>query len=419
MELKTKYQYTNFIYPYMVDETKYDKYILKLLKDKNCKFKLFEKEKDLDIYNFFLPYIRNYLFPTFEFRNEKLKDFKELSIETKSKIISKHNMACFEYYLDEDVQGKMGEENGIFFDVEKIEIICFKTGICFLSLKTHIDGTESFSDILDFNYRFKTLCSEFSNLKDYENIKIQTNSFKDIKDIKEFTQMITGVNKKKTLLEEEQLDDSQFYNYSYMCIESDKWNEKNDFSGIENEFLKYANVLPSNYASDFDKQNIEQNLHIIEKMKYSKTGVTKTNCNVMSSGIDTYNYTKLPFEYENQYFYAYILVLYKKLFLKKTNSQFKNYDKIGKMRINFINFTKALWEKEITIDDTGTLYYKTLEKTLELEELYEEIKTKYEIIYKDLNIEKNNVYYSVIVILLIFSLIFNTINILFLMYLLG
>ena len=419
MELKTKYQYTNFIYPYMVDETKYDKYILKLLKDKNCKFKLFEKEKDLDIYNFFLPYIRNYLFPTFEFRNEKLKDFKELSIETKSKIISKHNMACFEYYLDEDVQGKMGEENGIFFDVEKIEIICFKTGICFLSLKTHIDGTDSFSDILDFNYRFKTLCSEFSNLKDYENIKIQTNSFKDIKDIKEFTQMITGVNKKKTLLEEEQLDDSQFYNYSYMCIESDKWNEKNDFSGIENEFLKYANVLPSNYASDFDKQNIEQNLHIIEKMKYSKTGITKTNCNVMCSGIDTYNYTKLPFEYENQYFYTYILVLYKKLFLKKTNSQFKNYDKIGKMRINFINFTKALWEKEITIDDTGTLYYKTLEKTLELEELYEEIKTKYEIIYKDLNIEKNNIYYSIIVILLIFSLIFNTINILFLMYLLG
>lgn len=419
MELKTKYQYTNFIYPYMIDETKYDKYILKLLKDKNCKFKLFEKEKDLDIYNFFLPYIRNYLFPTFEFRNEKLKDFKELSIETKSKIISKHNMTCFEYYLDEDVQGKMGEENGIFFDVEKIEIICFKTGICFLSLKTHIDGTESFSDILDFNYRFKTLCSEFSNLKDYENIKIQTNSFKDIKDIKEFTQMITGVNKKKTLLEEEQLDDSQFYNYSYMCIESDKWNEKNDFSGIENEFLKYANVLPSNYASDFDKQNIEQNLHIIEKMKYSKTGITKTNCNVMCSGIDTYNYTKLPFEYENQYFYTYILVLYKKLFLKKTNAQFKNYDKIGKMRINFINFTKALWEKEITIDDTGTLYYKTLEKTLELEELYEEIKTKYEIIYKDLNIEKNNVYYSVIVILLIFSLIFNTINILFLMYLLG
>ena len=50
---------------------------------------------------------------------------------------------------------------------------------------------------------------------------------------------------------------------------------------------------------------------------------------------------------------------------------------------------------------------------------YNGLKTKYEIIYKDLNIEKNNVYYSIIVILLIFSLIFNTINIIFLMYLLA
>jgi hypothetical protein len=402
-----------------VDEKKFDKYILRLLKDKNCKFKLFEKEKDLDIYNFFLPYIRNYMFPTFELRKEKLKDFNDLSLEMKSKVIAKHDMSCFEYYLDDNVQGKMGEEDGIFFDVEKIEIICFNTGICFLSLKTHIGGTEDFNDMLDFNYRFKTLCSEFSGLRDYEKIKIQTNAFKEIKDIKEFTQMITGVSKRKNILEDESLTDSQFYNYSYVCIESDKWNEKNEFLSIENEFLKYANVLPSTYASDYDKENIEQNLYIIEKMKYSKTAVTKSNCNLFCSGIDPYNYTKLPFQYENEYFYTYILVLYKKLFLKKINSQFKNYDKITKMRIDFIQFTKSLWEKEITLDDTGTLYYKTLEKTLELEELYEEIRTKYEIVYKDLNIEKNNVYYSIIVILLIFSLIFNTINIIFLMYLLS
>ena len=104
MELKTKYQYTNFIYPYIVDETRYDKYILRLLKDKNCKLKLFEKEKDLDIYNFFLPYIRNYLFPTFEFRNEKLKEFNNLSVENKVRILAKHSMVCFEYYLDENGQ---------------------------------------------------------------------------------------------------------------------------------------------------------------------------------------------------------------------------------------------------------------------------------------------------------------------------
>ena len=37
MELKTKYQYTYFIYPYVIDEKKYDKYLLKLLNNKNCK----------------------------------------------------------------------------------------------------------------------------------------------------------------------------------------------------------------------------------------------------------------------------------------------------------------------------------------------------------------------------------------------
>ena len=89
------------------------------------------------------------------------------------------------------------------------------------------------------------------------------------------------------------------------------------------------------------------------------------------------------------------------------------------MRLKFIKFTKEIWNKEVTLDDTGALYYKTLNKTLQLDELYLEIQNKYEVIYKDLNIEKNNIYYSIIVILLIFSLIFNTVNIMFLMYLLS
>ena len=194
---------------------------------------------------------------------------------------------------------------------------------------------------------------------------------------------------------------------------------KASFSNIENDFLRYANVLPSNYNSDFNKANIEHNLHIIEKFKYIKTTVSNTSSNVICSGIDTYNYTKLPYEYENQYFYLYILSLYKKIFLMKLNAEFRQYDIIVKMRDKFISFTRKLWNKEVTLDDTGALYYKTLNKTLELDELYAEIQNKYEVIYKDLNIEKNNMYYSIIVILLIFSLIFNTINIIFLMYFLS
>ena len=305
------------------------------------------------------------------------------------------------------------------FKIEEVEIICFQTGICFFAMKTHLENTNNFSDVLDFNYRFKGINSEFVALKNYEKIKIQTDTFNDIKDISEFIKEITGVYKKKYNTEQAEITNSQFYTYSYVCLESNQWNEKNSFEYLEDNFLKFANVLPNHYNSDFDKTNIEHNLHVIEKLKYVKTSLSNTSSNIICSGIDTYNYTKLPYEYENQYFYTYMFSLYKLMFLRKLNLDFKNYDKIVKMRAKFAKFTKDIWDKEITLDDTGSLYYKTLNKTLQLEELYEEIKNKYEVIYKDLNIEKNNNYYSIIVILLIFSLMFNTINILFLMYFLS
>ena len=49
MELKTNYQYTYFIHPFIVKENRYQKYLLKLLKDKKCNIKIFKKEKDLKL----------------------------------------------------------------------------------------------------------------------------------------------------------------------------------------------------------------------------------------------------------------------------------------------------------------------------------------------------------------------------------
>ena len=62
MELKTKYQYTYFIYPYIVEEKNYEKYLYKLLMDQNYTMKIFEKEKDFDLYEYFLPVIRSTMF---------------------------------------------------------------------------------------------------------------------------------------------------------------------------------------------------------------------------------------------------------------------------------------------------------------------------------------------------------------------
>lgn len=45
MERRIKYQYSYFIHPFIIEEKKYDKYLLKLLKDKHCKLKMWEKKE--------------------------------------------------------------------------------------------------------------------------------------------------------------------------------------------------------------------------------------------------------------------------------------------------------------------------------------------------------------------------------------
>jgi len=398
MELKTKYQYSNFIYPYIIDETKYSNYILKLLKDKKCKLKFFEKEKDYSVYSYFLPVIRKFMFNDFEFTKTKIERFEDLEIEMQASILAKYNSVVFDYDLGESVQAKIGEEEGIFFGIQKIEIICFNTGICFLCIKTNLENTENFSDLLDFNYKFKNIMSD---LKQYDKIKIQTDKFKNSKEFEDIIKKIT-VEKKENL----SIDSDKLLVYSYSCIDQENWNTEEGFAGLENEFLKYANVLESAYKSNLDK-NIK--VDSIDKLKYSKIGVTKTSTALLTSNIETENYTKLPFKYENEYLYTYIFCLYQKMYLKKILEESKK-NKKASLRKEFINFTKKIWIQEITEDDSGSKLYEKWKEELETKNLFEEAKNKFDILYKEANLEKNNKINKVILAALIVSLIMNIVN---------
>ena len=74
----------------------------------------------------------------------------------KQKYYLNMDCVCFEYMLGQTVEGNE-QENGVFFNIPKIDIICFNTGICFVSIKTTIEQSEKFSDILNFNYKFKEI----------------------------------------------------------------------------------------------------------------------------------------------------------------------------------------------------------------------------------------------------------------------
>ena len=101
MELKTRYQYTYFIYPYIIENKQYKEYIASLIKNKNCELKVFDKDKDLEIYSYFLPKLRKYIFPTFDAKINKSK--------INASKLAKQTCCIFEYRLKEDIQGKAGK----------------------------------------------------------------------------------------------------------------------------------------------------------------------------------------------------------------------------------------------------------------------------------------------------------------------
>lgn len=407
MELKTKYQYTYFIYPFAIKETKYTRYLLKLLKDENCKLKIFRKDKDLDIYTYFTHRVRNYMFNTFNWNKTKLSKFEELPLDTRSAILAKNHCTIFEYTIKNDIQGKTEEKNGIFFKIPKIEIICFNTGICFLCIKTNIEDSYRFADILNFNYKFRDINQEFANLNDYDNIKVQTDCFEDVKNFRNFIEDLTGPNTESIKLE---IDTERFLTYSYVCVDQENWNNNNEFENISSTYIKFLNILPNDNNVNYDKEDIR----VISKWKYAKLGITKQGITLFSSSYEMNNYTVLPKEFEEQYLYTYIMAIYTKIYLRKINLEFRQGTNINKTRNEFIKFTKELWINEVTLDDTGSLFYQYLKDVLELKTTYYDTKNKYDILYKEMNIEKSAKNNMVIVLLLLTALILNIINIWFL-----
>lgn len=403
MELKTNYQYTYFIHPFAIKDGKYQKYILKMLKEKDCRLKIFQKEKDLKMYQYFLPKTREFLFSSFSFGNSKLKKLDELPIETRAALLSKYPCNIFEYILKKDIQGKVDDKKGIFFTIQKIEVVCFNTGICFLLMKTNIDDYSNFDNILNFNYKFRDINQETSILDNYDNIRLQTGSFDDVENFKEFIKHVTGSSIESMKLD---IDTERFLTYSYVCIDQEAWNSSNNFDSIKHKFIKYANILPADNSRDLEEGKIVT----LSKWKYAKLALNKLGITLFSSSADMNNYTILPEEYENQYLYTYLLNIYKKIYLKKLQLEFKEQKNVKKARKKFIEFTKNLWIQEITEDEIGTALNHKMKEVLEIENLYMQTKSKYDVLYKDLNIEKNRKSTIIISIILIASLIFNILN---------
>lgn len=404
MELKTKYQYTYFIYPYIIEERKYTNYIYKMLKNKKCKLKLFDKQKDLEIASYFLPEIKEKMFYTLNLDSTSISNYKSMDIKMQARLLSKEYCNIFEYILDKDIPGKIGEKEGIFFDINKVEIVCFNTGICFLLMKTVLDDEINFSDVLNFNYKFRDIQSKIAHSKQYDNIKIQTQKLNNMQKFSEFITQIIGIN---NIAQKINLDTNKLITYSYACLNQESWNENTDINIIEKEFKKYRNIKPANEEISnevYQKTSIYQDKYLYYGFSNDSTMLLTSECNIK-------NYTEVLYKYENVQLYHFIYNLHQKIYLKKLNYQFKQIERFESTKTKFIEFAKKDWIYEITNNQQGITLDKYYRQAQDLDDTFNKLKIKYDLLNKEYEQRNKNRYHKWIISIIGIFIIINLIKI--------
>ena len=405
-EEKFKYQYTYHILPYIY-EGRYDEYLTRLLKDTNIIEYRYDKIKNLEIFSYFKKDILESMFYEFPY-----KETEKISIQKKVNKLLKYESVTFEYDIIDKEKNKISmndivrvagneeyynnEKNrgNIKFDIEDLKIIVFKSGIAFIILKTVLINTRYISDVMDFNYRFKSILSKRDIIKKLDNIEIclfgdEVNGFEKLKQI---ILNYVGKNKNNKLLE----NNEEFYTFSYLCMDNIYINEESNKNILKNIYLKYSRILQSSY----DTEGLDEETIVSKNMteiKDTNIGITKISSMLLCSGIDPFNFTVLPRDYETKMLYTYIITLYQKLFLvminKELTSENNKKQKLG--RIKFNDFISKMWYNEITLSEKGSIYYEYLKKILEINKTFDETQLKYKLIFRYNKTSKSNIVYKI------------------------
>lgn len=379
MELKAKYQYTHFIYPFVVEDKNYINFINSLLaKNKLWKMYVSESKNNEELYNFYLPYMRRFLFPTIFWSNEYKKQFKIMNNLKKANVISKLSCVTFEYNLSDIKTGSVEAKRfgQIDFDISKITLICFEPGICFLDIKTELEYDNDFIEfnkILDFNHIFRNLTPRaIDNINSKEVIKAK--NIDKIESIEKFVKSVTQGYETKNL---EKIYYDKMFTYSYVCVDS--WNQPEDFKKIENDFYKLQYVMDSKSTAIFNKDFEKLKESSYSRWHYSKFGFSKESGVVVVSDKEKYGITRMPYMYEKTYLYMLFLALYQRISLINFSQDLLKEDKtmVKTLKRRFTKFTNISWFSQITNSEHGMDVWRKWQLAFELPTLFEEVRKEY------------------------------------------
>lgn len=375
MQIKAKYQYTHFIYPFVVDNNKYVYFIESILKKrKDWNLVMHEYRSDEESYDFFLPYMRKFIFPTLFWEKEYIKKIKKQGVFRSSLELSKLSCLTFKYNISRIRKGSITDYDGksINFDISDIKLICFEGGICFIDIKTQIDDNSEyieFDKILDFNHYFRNLTPK---IKGNATNRIVQNS-KNV-NIPKFIRDVAEEFESKSL-------DKMFYDkmftYSYVCV--DGWNEEKDFINMQNEFYKFQYVMHSKSSAIFNNDFSKLKENTYSRWKYSMFGFSRESGVVFVSDKEKYNITRMPYNFEKRYLYMLLISLYQRISLINFSQDLMKQDKnaIKDLKKQLTQFTNSSWFGQVTNSEHGMDIWKAWQEAFGLDELYNEVHKEY------------------------------------------
>lgn len=379
MELKAKYQYTHFIYPFVVEDKKYVNFINSLLaKNRQWKMSIREHKNNEELYNFYLPYMRRFLFPTLFWSNDYRKQFKGMNLIKKSYIVSKLSCVTFEYNLSNIKTGTVKEKRigEIDFDISKISLICFEPGICFLDIKTELEYDDDYIDfnkILDFNHYFRNLTPRA--VSSYaSNAILKAKNIDKVENIAKFIKSVISEYETNDL---EKIYYDKMFTYSYVCV--DNWKQEKDFENMKNEFYKYQYVMESKSTAIFNKDFEKLKDNCYSRWQFSQFGFSKESGVVLVSDKEKYDITKMPYMYEKTYLYMLLLAFYQRISLINFSQDLLKEDKtkIKSLKQRFNRFTNFSWFSQITNSEHGMDIWRKWQQAFELPALFEEVRKEY------------------------------------------
>ncbi|MDP4144737.1 MAG: hypothetical protein Q8936_09725 [Bacillota bacterium] len=384
LNLKTTYHYSYFIYPFLVSNGRYGEFINKFLSDnENWSFTIRDNEKDINTHAYYLPYVKRFLFPTLYWDEDLKHQYERMPLKKKLDIVSKLTCVNFQYKINESKKNNYKFNNtSINFEILKIELICFEPGICFLVLKTELDKADGVysNDILDFNYKFRTINPRYQKKKKSDGMFIMNKGFNGVEDLSDFiNHLLHGYED----VEKENIYFDRLFTYSYMCLDEDEWNEQRDLSEITNEFYKFLYVLPGEYGSQLDSDFIDIKDNTYTKWAYSKYGFSRESGVVFSSERESFNRNKLPVYYESMYFYIFLLAFYQRIALILFSQELMNSgtSKIENLKRRFTKFTHFSWFSQITNSEQGMDIWKKWQQAFDLPALFDEVQKEYSEFY--------------------------------------